>query len=397
MPRVAIEPNLILIDSRRRQTTIHARMRLAPVLVMLFSAGLHAAPTVKRLLVLNPVNEGAQAELSYIGPSLAEAIRTTLAESYFFIHPPEEAMNETQSGNLIQDEDMHTKSAALQMGEWLRQDLVLNGRYSVANGRLRLNLNLYEIETGRVLVNFKTEAPLSAKMFDAFNKIAADLGVKMSEALPSQQALAASGGFYYDPERGKRTFLLSAGMRAVGFAPETSNLTGSTTVSGAEFAHFNAEFTYQRHQIPELLARRSKLPVFVQFGVNMGYARRTYTRNGSDVPTRLITGEAVPSLGYAFNFGALRLEPFAGFGFGYSNFLFDYSALARKPVDTTIAQSVSEQILEQFYFLSQAGANIKWMLHPRWAVVFIPSATVFHFAGGAQAEVNARLGAGFYF
>jgi hypothetical protein len=234
-------------------------------------------------------------------------------------------------------------------------------------------------------------------MFDTFNKIAAELGTKMSEALPSQQALAASGGSYYDPEKGKRTLLLSAGMRAAGFAPETGNLTGSTTVSGAEFAHFNAELTYQRHQVAELFVRRSKLPVFAQFGLNAGFARRIYTRSGSEVPTRLITGEAIPSLGYAFNLGSLRLEPFAGFGFGYSNFLFDYSGLARKPVDTAVAQSVPEQTLDQFYFLSQAGANIKWMLHPRWAVVFIPSATVFHFAGGAQAEVNARLGAGFYF
>ncbi len=373
-------------------------MRLNAAAVFCLLAGsLSAAPTVKRLLVLNPVNEGAQADFAYIGPSLAEAIRNTLAESYFFLHPPEEAIGETQSGNLIQDEDMHTKSAALQMGEWLRQDLVLNGRYAVANNRLRLNLSLYEIETGRMLVNFKTEAPLSAKMFDTFNKIAAELGTKMSEALPSQQALAASGGSYYDPEKGKRTLLLSAGMRAAGFAPETGNLTGSTTVSGAEFAHFNAELTYQRHQVAELFVRRSKLPVFAQFGLNAGFARRIYTRSGSEVPTRLITGEAIPSLGYAFNLGSLRLEPFAGFGFGYSNFLFDYSGLARKPVDTAVAQSVPEQTLDQFYFLSQAGANIKWMLHPRWAVVFIPSATVFHFAGGAQAEVNARLGAGFYF
>lgn len=371
--------------------------RTAAIICLSAFGALSAAPTVKRLLVLNPVNESAQAEHSYIGPSLADAIRTKLAESYFFIHPPEDAIQDTQSGNLIQDEDLHTKSAALQMGEWLRQDLVLAGRYAVANNRLRINLNLYEIETGRVVVNFKSEAPLSAKMFDAFNKIAADLGVKMAEALPSQQSLAASGGSFYDPEKGKRTLMLTAGMRAVGFAPEASNLMGSTTVSGAEFAHFNAEFTYQRHQLAELFIRRSKLPVFAQFGLNAGYARRTYTRSGSDVPTRLISGEAVPAVGYAFDLGWLRLEPFAGFGLGYSNVLFDYSGLARKPVDTTVAQSVSEQTIEQFYFLSQAGVNIKWMLHPRWAVIFIPSATVFHFAGGAQAELNARLGAGFYF
>ncbi len=369
----------------------------AIAVMMLLAASLGAAPTVKRLLVLNPVNASGQDEYAYIGPSLGEAIRANLSESYFFLHPPEEAIQQTQVGNLIQDEDLHTKTAALQMGEWLRQDLVLGGRYTVAGNRLKLNLYLYEIETGQVMVTFKSEAPLSAQMFDAFNKIAAELGTRMGEALPSQQLLLASGGSYYDPEKGKRTVLLSAGLRAVGFAPEAGNLTGSTTVSGAEFVHLNAELTFQRHQLAELFIRRSKLPLFAQFGLNAGYGRRTYSRSGADVPTRLISGEGVASLGYGFQFASLKLEPFAGFGIGYSNFLFDYSALARKPVDTTIAQSVSEQTVAQFYFLSQAGANIKYMLHPRWAVVLVPSVTVFHFAGGAQAEVNARLGVGYYF
>jgi len=369
----------------------------ATALFVIFAANLGAAPTVKRLLVLSPVNASGQGEYAYIGPSLAEAIRINLSESYFFLHPPEEAVHETQVGNLIQDEDLHTKSAALQMGEWLRQDLVLGGRYLVTGNRLKLNLYLYEIETGRVLISFQSEAPLSAKMFDSFNKIATDLGAKMGEALPSQQLLLASGGAYYDPEKGKRTVLFSAGMRAAGFAPEAGNLTGSTTVSGAEFAHLNAEITFQRHQLAELFIRRSKLPVFAQFGLNAGYARRSYTRSGADVPTRLISGEAVIALGYGFQWASLKLEPFTGFGLGYANFLFDYSGLPRRPVDTTIAQSVSEQTVDQFYFLSQLGANLKYMLHPRWAVMLIPSATVFHYAGGAQAELNARLGVGYYF
>jgi hypothetical protein len=309
-----------------------------------------AAPTVKRLLILNPVNEGGEAN-SYIGPSLADALRTGLAEKYFFIHPEAEAIDAVRKENLIQEEDLHTKSSALQMGAWLRQDLVLAGKYAVAGNRLKLNLTLYQIETEKALLTFKTDAALSAKMFDTFAKIAADLGKQMAEALPSQQELAASGGSFYDPEKGKRTLLLSFGTRAVGIGKTTDNLTTSSTVSTSDALHFNAELTYQRHNVGEVFNRRYKWPAFFQFGLNGGYAKKNYSRDGTNVPTRMIAVEGLPALGYAFNLPrGIRLEPYAGIGFGYANYNFDYSELARKPVDTSAAQSVATQTLEQFYF-----------------------------------------------
>lgn len=372
-------------------------MRRLFAALLLCCTPLLAAPTVKRLLILPAVNESAGAENAYIGPSLAEAIQAKLAEQYFFFHPDEEAVAATQRSNLIQDEDLHTKSAALQMGEWLRQDLVLNGKYTTAGNRLRLNLNLYEIETGRLLINFKTEMPLSARMFDAFSSIATQLGEQMAQALPSQQELSASGGSYYDPEKGKRAVLLSFGTRAAGFTPTAGNLTASSTVASADFPHLNVGLSYQRHGALDLFGRRYKWPVFAQFTLSGGYGRRDYTRDGSAVPTRLIALEAVPAIGYAFSFSWFRLEPYLGAGLGYSNFYLDYSSLARKPVDTSVGQALASQTIEQFYFLSQAGAVLKYAPHPRWAIVMVPSATLFHFAGGAQAEINVRLGAGFYF
>jgi hypothetical protein len=372
-------------------------MRYLAAIVSLSLFPLTAAPTVKRLLILNPVNEGSEAN-SYIGPSLADALRTGLAENYFFIHPEAEAIDAVRKENLIQDEDLHTKSAALQMGAWLRQDLVLGGKYSVAGNRLKLNLTLYEIETEKALLTFKSETAISAKMFDTFAKIAADLGKQMAEALPSQQDLAASGGSFYDPEKGKRALLLSFGARAVGFAKTNDNLTSATTLSTAETLHFNAEFAYQRHNAGEMLNRRYKWPVFLQFSVNGGYAKKNYSRDGQSVPTRVIAVEGLPALGYAFVLPkGIRLEPYAGVGFGYSNYNFDYSGLSRKPVDTGAAQSVSTQTLDQFYFFSQAGMIAKYAITPRWAVVFTPSFSLFHFAGGVQAELNAKLGAGWYF
>ena len=164
-------------------------MRRVGFMFLFAVAPVISAPTVKRLLVLPPVAE-TSADSAYIGPSLAEAIRTKLAEKYFFFHPEEEAVETTRRNNFIQEEDLHTKSAAVQMGEWLRQDLVMNGRYSLAGNRLKLNLNVYEIESGKLLLNFRTETVLSAKMFDTFHAIAAQLGDKMAEALPSQQELA---------------------------------------------------------------------------------------------------------------------------------------------------------------------------------------------------------------
>lgn len=361
------------------------------------SPAIDAVPTVKRLLILPAVNESRSADNAYIGPSLADAVRSRLAEQFFFIHPEAEAIEATQKSNFIQDEDLHTKSAALQMGEWLRQDMVLSGKYSVAANRLRLDLNLYEIETGKVLVHFRKETPLTANMFSEFNAIATELGTQMAQALPSQQELRASGGSYYDPERGKRTLLLAAGMRAAGLSDAAGNLSSSTTVSTADFPYFSAALAYQRHSVLDAFNRRYKWPVFAQISLHGGYGKRDYSRDGQAVPARLISGEIVPALGYSFVLRWFRLEPFAGFGLGYSNFQFDYSGLARKPVDTTVGQALSTQTLDQFYFLSQVGFIFKYALHPRWVIVVSPSATVFHFAGGAQAELNARMGVGFYF
>jgi len=366
-------------------------------MLVLCAGRVAAAPTVKRLLVLAPVKEGNNADNAYIGPSLAEAIRVKLAEQFFFFHPEDEAIAQTQKNNFIQDEDLHTKSAAIQMGEWLRQDLVMNGRYSVAGNRLRLNLNVYEIESGRMLVNFCTEAPLSANMFETFNKIALELGEIMAQALPSQQELKASGGTYYDPEKGKRTLILAAGMRAAGFSEVAANLSSAATVSSADFPYLSAALTYQRHSALDAFNRRYKWPIFAQVSLHGGYGKRDYNRDGQAVPTRLISDELVPAIGYSFVLRWFRLEPFAGFGLGYSNFRFDYSGLARKPVDTTAGLALSEQTIDQFYFLSQVGFIFKYAPHPRWAIIISPSATVFHFAGGAQAELNARMGVGYYF
>lgn len=367
------------------------------MILSLATLELTAAPTVKRLLILNPVNEGGEAN-AYIGPSLADALRTGLAENYFFLHPEAEAIEAVRKDNLIQEEDLHTKSSALQMGAWLRQDLVLGGKYSVAGNRLKLHLVLYEIESEKSLLTFKTETALSAKMFDTFAKIAGDLGKQMAQALPSQQELAAAGGSFYDPEKGKRTLLLTFGTRALGVGKVTDNLTTSSTVSTSDALHLNAEFTYQRHNAGEIFGRRYKWPVFVQFSLNGGYAKRNYSRDGTNIPTRIIAFEGLPSLGYAFLLPrGIRLEPYAGVGFGYANYNFDYSELARKPVDTSAAQSVSTQTLDQFYFFTQAGAVMKYAITPRWAVVFTPSFSLFHYSGSFQGELNAKLGAGFYF
>ncbi|MBL8035681.1 MAG: hypothetical protein JNJ69_18400 [Leptospiraceae bacterium] len=369
---------------------------LSVVLMPYFVAPVFSAPIVKRLLILNPVNEGAE-DNAYIGASLAETLRTRLAETYFFMHPPPEAIETTQKDNLIQNEDLHTKSAALQMGAWLRQDLVLAGKYSVVGNRLKLHLTLYEIDGEKIALQFKTETVLSAKMFDSFSRIADELGEKMKSALPSQQDLSAAGGSYYDPEKGKRTVLLSFGARALGFSKTTTNLTGETTLSNAEFPHLNAELTYQRHHAGEIFNRRYKWPVFLQFSLNGGYAKKDYARDGFNVPTRIISAEALPAVGYVFSLAFIRLEPYLGVGLGYANFYFDYSALTRKPVDTTVAQSVSTQTIEQYYFFTQVGFTTKYAITPRWAVVLIPSVTMFHFTGGIQAELNARLGVGWYF
>lgn len=372
-------------------------MRIRIAMLFLFCAPLWSAPMVKRLLVLPPVNESASNDNTYIGPSLAETIKTKLAERYFFFHPEDEAIENTRRNNFIQQEDLHTKSSAIQMGEWLRQDLVMNGKYSVAGNRLRLNLNLYEIETGRLLVNFKTEAALSAKMFDTFAAIAAELGEKMAKALPSQQELAASGGSYYDPEKGKRTLVLGFGTRAAGFTTTATNLSSSAAISNADFPHLSASLSYQRHSVLDMFNRHYRWPVFAQVTLSGAYAKRDYNRDGGTVPTRFLAFEAVPSLGYAFSVFWFKLEPYLGAGLGYANFKLDYSNLARKPVDTTIGQSITTQTVEQFYILSQAGMLIKYAIHPRWSVVLTPSATLFHYAGGVQVEINARVGAGFYF
>lgn len=371
--------------------------RTLAAILSLASLELTAAPTVKRLLILNPVNEGGEAN-AYIGPSLADALRSGLAEQYFFIHPEPEAIETVQKENLIQPEDLHTKSSALQMGAWLRQDLVLAGRYSVAGNRLKLFLTLYQIDSEKALLTFKSEAALSAKMFDTFAKIAADLGKQMAEALPSQQELKISGGSFYDPEKGKRTVLLTLGTRALGIGKTTDNLTSGSTVSTSDGLHFNAELTYQKHYAGEIINRRIKWPLFLQFGLNGGYAKRNYSHDGITIPTRVIAVEGLPALGYAFELPrGFRLEPYAGIGFGYANYNFDYSGLSRKPVDTTAAQSVSTQTLDQFYFFTSAGVVGKFAITPRWALVVTPSFTLFHYSGGLQAELNARIGAGWYF
>lgn len=371
--------------------------RYVAAILSLAAFELTAAPTVKRLLILNPVNEGGEAN-SYIGPSLSEALRTGLAQKYFFIHPEAEAIETVRKDNLIQEEDLHTKSSALQMGAWLRQDLVLAGKYAVTGSRLRLNLTLYEMETEKALLTFKTETAISAKMFDTFAKIAADLAQQMAQALPSQQDLKASGGSFYDPEKGKRTLLLTFGTRAVGIGNATDNLTTGSTVSTSDGLHFNAEFAYQRHNAGEIFNRRYKWPVFLQFALNSGYAKRNYSHDGTAIPTRVIAVEGLPALGYAFNLPrGIRLEPYAGIGLGYANYNFDYSGLARKPVDTSVAQSVSTQTIDQFYFFTSLGFVAKYAITPRWAIVLTPSFTLFHYSTGLQAEVNARIGAGWYF
>ncbi|MFO1469627.1 MAG: hypothetical protein U1F27_01145 [Turneriella sp.] len=372
-------------------------MRYWIALLFICNASAWSSPTVKRLLILPAVNESLNGENAYVGPSLAEAIKTKLAERYFFFHPNDEAIENTRRNNFIQQEDLHTKSSAIQMGEWLRQDLVMNGRYSVTGNRLRLNLNLYEIETGRLLVNFKTEAPVTAKMFDTFASIATELGERMAKALPSQQELAASGGSYYDPEKGKRTLVLGFGTRAAGFTTTATNLSSSAAISNADFPHLSASLSYQRHSVLDMFNRHYRWPVFAQVTLSGAYAKRDYNRDGGTVPGRFLAFEAVPSVGYAFSVFWFKLEPYLGAGLGYANFKLDYSNLARKPVDTTIGQSITTQTVEQFYILSQAGMLIKYAIHPRWSVVLTPSATLFHYAGGVQAEINARVGAGFYF
>ncbi|HRP68570.1 MAG TPA: hypothetical protein PLY93_03480 [Turneriella sp.] len=234
-------------------------------------------------------------------------------------------------------------------------------------------------------------------MFDAFFKIADQLGEKMQSALPSQRELQESGGSYYDPEKGKRTIALLFGARALRMGDATQALSSASTFSNADYPHLNAELLFQRHNVMEFLNHRSKLPVFLQFSLNGGYGQQTYTRDGKNVPSKLISVEALPAVGYTFVLSKFRIEPYLGFGVGYSRFNFDYSNLTRRPVDTTVAKSVSESFIEQYYTFSQVGAIVKYALRTRIAIMLAPAMTVFHFSTGMQVEIHGRLGVGFYF
>ncbi|HRP68571.1 MAG TPA: hypothetical protein PLY93_03485 [Turneriella sp.] len=114
------------------------------------------------MLILPIVNDGDPAN-AYIGASLTEALRTRLLEIYFFIHPDNKAIIATQTDNLIQDEDFFTKTVALQMGVWLRQDLVLVGKYNVRDSRLKYRFVLYEIQHEKPILSLEGETPAHRK------------------------------------------------------------------------------------------------------------------------------------------------------------------------------------------------------------------------------------------
>ena len=146
---------------------------------------------LKKVLILDFINVSKDPGFGYLEKSLTDAARKKLQKKFAYREMAPSEWAAVMKDNHIFREDIHTKSAALQLGLLSRQDVAISGGYTVAskNGKaaIQTTVNILDIAEKKVIASFSEDTAVDSNMFNAVDKIADRIAHEARRVLPNKE------------------------------------------------------------------------------------------------------------------------------------------------------------------------------------------------------------------
>ena len=88
---------------------------------------------LKRVLVLDFINADKLSQYSYLESSITDAVRKSLSAKFAYSETRRHNWEAIAEDNFLYKEDLHTKSAAMNLGLLSKQDVVIAGNFNVVS------------------------------------------------------------------------------------------------------------------------------------------------------------------------------------------------------------------------------------------------------------------------
>lgn len=356
-----------------------------------------AAEKHVNLILINTQNVTDQKYYDYLEASITEALRAELKKVVAFREYPSEKLKKLAEQNFIYEKDLHTKTAAINLGLLASQDIVINGHYDVETTRsgnqiLNGNLYVYDIAKQKEVLKFDYKFNLDSGMFEHINDMSEDAAQAMLKVLPNREAWERSGlAAFLDPNN--RIFWLMSGAGVSVQSPSADNiLKANRYISQTDLpVQFILQFEYLHYGFFDR-------QYFIGASVNFGYATGSYETEiqGSEVPAEILQFEGGIKGGYRFLIGGrLHLLTALGIGYSYARTDLNFSNSNLIAISTTNQQSVDSASFSGTAPFILPSVRLSFRLTPRIEMAVDAGYKTTFFSDTTSGSLLFLLGAGY--
>ena len=297
------------------------------------------------MIILDINNVSGNSDYDYLEGTITKAIRKELQKNAAFVELEKEKWQKIAEKNYIFKKDMHTKTAAVNLGLLTNQDVVLAGFFNInnsarGNSELSGYILLYSISKKELVVSIPLNVPISGEMFDAIDKAAIESAEALNKVLPNLDDWKRSGMAAFARPKQNHINLGSGALINLFSSNSFESLEQGSGLSPVVFTlSFKFQLEYLRHQVffPWLVA-----------GVSGHY----YTGSTS-VPVKVASGTIPVSLqsfggelmaAYKYLISD-RLYILGGVASGYqmSNYRLDFSSDSLTVLDSTTNRQLQSE------------------------------------------------------
>jgi len=321
----------------------------------------------RKLLILPFQNREKNALYDYLEGSITDAVTKKLHENFVFESPADEKWKSTAAQNLVHQGEYYTYTAGMQIGAWLKQDVVISGSFVVVQKpitRARQNyedkpagrpldklvntpqanapvivttVRVFDISKKKLVTEFDVEGFADASMFESIDLVAARVAKEAAVVLPNENEWRETGASDFADYQHHVGFNVGIGAISTPGALDATIGSGSQLLP-KDFHPLKFSLSYTRRQT-------FYRDLFVTGQLTYGTASSSFgvDRATSEISasSRLLSVSA--GAGYHLSFWSrYYAAPVLRFGYQMGNITLNYDNLLTKPVDLD-GQEVSKR------------------------------------------------------
>ena len=138
------------------------------------------AAGLKKVAILDFINIENDEDFQYLESLITESVQKSLKEKFAFKDLPKRKWEEIAKINYIYRNDLHTKTASMNLGLLTKQDVIISGGFRKENikkkGRLetaiKININILDISKRKIISEIKMKIKVDNNIFSKIDDIA---------------------------------------------------------------------------------------------------------------------------------------------------------------------------------------------------------------------------------